>query len=440
MPLLSTPPDAPGNTAVDAATPDTKPESLPAEPGFWARLLRRGVFQRLEQIQDGRIEILEGGTRHSFGPGGPSELRSEIRVLDPWFYKQLALGGNLGGAEAFIRNYWDCDDLVSLVRIFCRNGVVSQRGSRGWARLAAPFQRAAHLLRSNTIRGSRRNIAAHYDLSNEFFAHFLDETMTYSCGIFEQPESTMEEASLAKYDRICRKLELSSDDHVLEIGCGWGGFAIYAARHFGCRVSATTISRRQFELATHRVREAGLQEQVQVLQEDYRHLRGVHDKLVSIEMIEAVGHKYFDTYFRACCNLLKPDGMMLLQAITIADQNYEAYRRSVDFIQRYVFPGGLLPSVEAICRSVTRSTDFRLFHLEDITPHYAQTLAHWRRRFHANLAKIQQLDLPEDLLRIWEFYFCYCEGAFRERVIGDVQMLLTRPQCRRESILPPLST
>ena len=203
--------------------------------------------------------------------------------------------------------------------------------------------------------------------------------MTYSCGIFERPDSTLEEAALAKYDRICRKLELGPKDHVLEIGCGWGGFAIYAARRFGCRVTATTISRRQHELATQRVREAGLQEQVTVLQEDYRHLRGVYDKLVSVEMIEAVGDKYFDTYFRACCNLLKPDGMMLLQAITIADQSYEAYRRSVDFIQQYVFPGGLLPSVEAICRSVTRSTDFRLFHLEDITPHYARTLAHWRR-------------------------------------------------------------
>jgi cyclopropane-fatty-acyl-phospholipid synthase len=225
---------------------------------------------------------------------------------------------------------------------------------------------------------------------------------------------------------------------VLEIGCGWGALAIYAARRFGCRVTATTISRQQHDLATQRVREAGLQEQVKVLQEDYRHLRGVYDKLVSVEMVEAVGDKYFDVYFRACCNLLKPDGTMLLQSITIADQTYEAYRRSVDFIQKYIFPGGLLPSVDAICRSLARATDFRLFHLEDLTPHYARTLAHWRRRFHANLAEIQQLDLPRDLLRTWEFYFCYCEGAFRERVIGDVQMLLTRPKCRREPILPRL--
>jgi cyclopropane-fatty-acyl-phospholipid synthase len=437
--LLSTSRKPSRKAAVDTDPPNGQPDSPSGEPRFGDRFLRRAVFRRLEQIQDGRIEIADGGTRHSFGPGGPSGLEAKVQVHDPRFYRHLALGGNLGGAEAFIRGHWDCDDLVSLVRIFCRGGVVSQDGNRGWARLAAPFRRAAHLLRRNTVRGSRRNIAAHYDLSNEFFAHFLDETMTYSCGIFERPDSTLEDAALAKYDRICRKLELGPQDHVLEIGCGWGGLAIYAARQFGCRVTATTISRQQHDLATQRVREAGLQEQVKVLQEDYRHLRGVYDKLVSVEMIEAVGDKYFDTYFGACCNLLKPDGMMLLQAITIADQGYEAYRRSVDFIQQYVFPGGLLPSVEAICRSVTRSTDFRLFHLEDITPHYATTLAHWRQRFHANLAEIRQLDLPKELLRIWEFYFCYCEGAFRERVIGDVQMLLTRPECRRESILPTLS-
>jgi cyclopropane-fatty-acyl-phospholipid synthase len=438
VPLLSTPQDPPGKAAVDAGVPDGVAGSQARRRGFWDRRLQQGVFRRLEQLRDGRIEIIDAGTRRSFGPGGPSGLQAEVRIHDPRFYRHLALGGNLGGAEAFIRNYWDCDDLVSLVRIFCRNGVVSQSGDPWRARLAAPFRRVAHLLRRNTVRGSRRNIAAHYDLSNEFFAYFLDETMTYSCGIFERPESTLEEASLAKYDRICRKLELGPNDHVLEIGCGWGGFAIYAARRFGCRVTATTISRRQHELATRRVRDAGLQDQVRVLQDDYRHLRGVHDKLVSIEMIEAVGDKYFDTYFRACCNLLKPEGMMLLQAITIADQTYEDYRRSVDFIQQYVFPGGLLPSIEAVCRSVTRSTDFRLFHLEDITPHYATTLAHWRQRFHKNLVQIRKLGLPEDLLRIWEFYFCYCEGGFRERVIGDVQMLLTRPECRRDPLLPAL--
>ena len=445
MPILSTPGESSREAAVDTDATDGRPSHAQparrsAKPRLWDRWLRRVVFRQLEHIQEGRITILDRGNRHIFGPGGPAEFNVRIEVHDPRFYRHLALGGKLGGAEAYVRQYWDCSDLVGLVRIFCRNLAVSQSGDRGWARLGAPLRRAAHLLRRNTIGGSRRNIAAHYDLSNDFFALFLDTTMTYSCGIFERPDSTLEEAALAKYDRICRKLEISSQDHVLEIGCGWGGFAIYAAGRFGCRVTATTISRRQYELAVQRVREAGLQEQVTVIQEDYRHLRGIYDKLVSVEMIEAVGDAYFDTYFRACCNLLKPDGMMLLQTITIADQSYEEYRRSVDFIQKYVFPGGLLPSVEAICRSLTRSSDFRLFHLEDITPHYAQTLAHWRKRFRANLDKIRQLDLPGDMLRIWEFYFCYCEGAFLERAIGDVQMLLTRPDCRRASIVPRLSS
>ena len=441
VPILSTPGESQRTASVDTDATDDRP-SLKAtsrsRPRLGDRLMRRVVFRQLEQIREGRITILDRGDRHMFGPGGPAELDAQIKVRDPRFYRHLALGGKLGGAEAYIRGYWDCSDLVDLVRIFCRDLAVSQSANGGWARLGAPFRRVAHLLRRNSVRGSRRNIAAHYDLSNEFFALFLDETMTYSCGIFERPDSTLEEAALAKYDRICRKLELGSQDHVLEIGCGWGGFAIYAAGRFGCRVTATTISRQQYDLANQRVREAGLQDQVTVLPEDYRCLRGIYDKLVSVEMIEAVGDAYLDTYFRACCNLLKPEGMMLLQTITIADQSYEEYRRSVDFIQKYVFPGGLLPSIEAICRSLTRSSDFRLFHLEDITPHYAQTLAHWRQRFRANLGKIQQLDLPGDLLRIWEFYFCYCEGAFRERAIGDVQMLLTRSDCRRASILPRL--
>jgi len=434
MPFLS-PSEATRSAAVDG----DRPASCPRSAGFLDGLLRRGVFGRLEQLRDGRIVLEEEGGRRAFGPGGPAGLAATVSVRDPRFYRRLALGGSLGAAEAFIRGYWDCDDLVGLVRIFCRNPTLSGGVDRGLARLGSPLRRLAHHLRRNTTRGSRRNIAAHYDLGNEFFTRFLDDTMTYSCGIFERPGSSLEEASTAKYERICRKLQLGPEDHVVEIGCGWGGFAVHAAGRYGCRVTATTISQRQHEWAERCVREAGLQDRITLLMEDYRRLRGIFDKLVSIEMIEAVGNEYFDTYFRACCNLLKPDGQMLLQAITIADQQYETYRRGVDFIQRYVFPGGMLPSVEAICRSVARATDFRLFHLEDITPHYAETLRHWRERFHANLDEIRRMGLPEELLRIWEFYFCYCEGGFRERAIGDVQMLLTRRECRRESILSPLS-
>jgi cyclopropane-fatty-acyl-phospholipid synthase len=316
---------------------------------------------------------------------------------------------------------------------------VSTNLERGPARLLSPLHRIAHLLRRNTASGSRRNISAHYDLGNDFFSLFLDETMAYSCAIFSRADSSLYEASVTKFDRICRKLELTADDHVLEIGSGWGGFAIHAAQRYGCRVTTTTISPRQHEFTRRQVEAAGLGERVTVLCEDYRALTGSYDKLVSIEMIEAVGHEYFDTYFRVCSDRLKPDGMMLLQAIVIPDQRYDRYRRSADFIQRYIFPGGCLPSIGAICRSLGRATDLRLFHLEDITPHYAETLAQWRQRFGANLDRIGKLGFSEDFLRTWEFYFCYCEGGFRERVIGDVQVLLTKPACRRAAIVPPLN-
>jgi len=254
--------------------------------------------------------------------------------------------------------------------------------------------------------------------------------MAYSCAVFPRPDSTLHEASVAKFDRVCRKLALTADDHVLEIGSGWGGFAVYAAGQYGCRVTTTTISRKQYEYTRQRVEAAGLADRVTVLFEDYRVLQGTFDKLVSIEMIEAVGYQYFDSYFRVCSERLKPHGMMLLQAIVIPDQRYDRYRRSADFIQRYVFPGGCLPSPGAICRSLGRATDLQLFHLEDITAHYAETLSHWRQRFRANLDQVRRQGFSDEFIRTWEFYFSYCEGGFRERMIGDVQMLLTKPACR----------
>lgn len=402
------------------------------------KILRRMVWRRLQSLASGRLVIEEGVEHRTFGSNRDHSLTSTVRVRDPRFYRHLVLGGSLGAAEAYIRGYWDCDDLVSLVRIFCRNAAVSTNLEHGPARLLSPLYRIAHLLRRNTKTGSRRNIAAHYDLGNDFFSLFLDETMAYSCALFPQADSTLYEASVAKFDRICRKLELKPEDHVLEIGSGWGGFAIHAARQYGCRVTTTTISVRQYEFTRKQVETAGLGEKITVLCEDYRALAGSYDKLVSIEMIEAVGYEYFDTYFRVCSDHLKPDGMMLLQAIVIPDQRYDRYRRSVDFIRRYIFPGGCLPSIGAICRSLGRVTDLRLFHLEDITPHYAKTLAHWRQRFSTNLDRIEKLGFSEEFLRTWEFYFCYCEGGFRERVIGDVQILLTKPECRRAAIVPPL--
>ncbi len=403
-----------------------------------SEVLRRVVWSRLRSLQDGQIITEDGGERFACGHGGKGILTARILIRDARFYRYLVFGGSLGAAEAYIRGYWECDDLVGLVRILCRNAGVSSNLESGAVRLLSPLNILAHRLRRNTRSGSRRNIMAHYDLGNEFFSLFLDETMAYSCAIFPHADSTLEEASKAKFDRICRKLELTADDHVLEIGSGWGGFALHAAKCYGCRVTTTTISPRQFEYTRGQVEAAGLQDRIAVLGEDYRDLRGTYDKLVSIEMIEAVGHEYFDTYFRACSDRLKPDGMMLLQAIVIPDQRYDRYRRSADFIQRYIFPGGCLPSLGAICGSVKRGTDLYLFHLEDITPHYAETLARWRQRFEANRTRVADLGFDETFMRTWEYYFGYCEGGFRERVIGDVQILLTKPECRRAAIVPPL--
>jgi len=402
------------------------------------RLLRCLVWRRLKRLDDARLVLEECDERREFGHPREGSPAVRIEVRDPRFYRHLVFGGSLGAAEAYIRGYWTCDDLVGLVRIFSRNAAVAGGLERGPARLLGAAARIAHGLRRNTPSGSRRNIAAHYDLGNEFFSLFLDETMAYSCAVFPRAQSTLYEASVTKFDRICRKLELKADDHVLEIGSGWGGFAVYAAKELGCRITTTTISRKQYEYTRQRVEAAGLADRVTVLCEDYRKLQGSYDKLVSIEMIEAVGHPYFDAYFRVCSERLKPHGMMLLQAIVIPDQRYDRYRRSADFIQRYIFPGGCLPSLGAICRSLARVTDLQLFHLEDITRHYAETLAHWRQRFRANRDRLRSQGFSEEFLRTWDFYFCYCEGGFRERVIGDVQVLLTKPACRPTAALPPL--
>ncbi|MFZ5831039.1 MAG: class I SAM-dependent methyltransferase [Planctomycetota bacterium] len=406
-------------------------EQATPQGGLVHRGLRSLVCRRLVGVRAGRLELIDGGERWVFGRDDGELPAAKILVRDPRFYRHALFGGSLGAAEAYIRGFWDCSDLVSLVRFFCRNPDVSSSVERGPARIIEAFSRAGHWLRSNTLSGSRRNIAAHYDLGNEFFSLFLDDTMAYSCAQFPAWQSSLYEASIAKFDGICQKLELSPSDHLLEIGTGWGGFAVYAAQRYGCRVTTTTISQKQYDFARERVRAAGLDSQVRVLNVDYRQLGGTYDKLVSIEMIEAVGYEYFDTFFRTCAERLKPDGMMLLQAIIMREQGYERYLRSVDFIQRYIFPGGCLPSVGAICHSVGRASGLQLLQLEDITPHYAETLARWRLRFHENLEQIRSLGFGDDFLRTWHYYFCYCEGAFRERATGVVQMLFGNRNCGR---------
>jgi cyclopropane-fatty-acyl-phospholipid synthase len=401
-------------------------------PAFVDQLARKGIIATLHRLHCGEVTLIDGTDQQTFGRlATDHELSATIRVLDSRLYRDVALKGSVGAAEAYMNGFWECDDLTKLARILVRNRDVLDGMETGLARIWTPFLALSYMLRRNTKTGSRRNIAAHYDLGNEFYALFLDETMMYSCAIFDREDSTLYDASVTKNERICRKLQVAPNDHLLEIGTGWGGFAIHAASRYGCRVTTTTISRQQYDLAVRRVREAGLSDRVTVLMQDYRDLNGRYDKLVVIEMIEAVGHVFYETFFRRCSELLKPTGMMLLQAITIADQQYEQAARSVDFIKRYVFPGSCLPSINVMCRSLTCATDLRLIHLEDITPHYVITLQRWRERFWSNIDRVRALGFSEAFIRMWEYYLCYCEGGFHERYIGDVQMLLSKPLGRR---------
>lgn len=410
-------------------------------PGIADKIARALVLRSLGCIETGRLVLRDEAGRHDFGTEvGSQGLAAEIVVTDARFFRSVVASGSIGAAEAYMQGYWSTDDLTAVVQILVANRDVLDDMEKGVARLAAPMRKLLHWINRNTRAGSRRNIAAHYDLGNEFFGLWLDETMMYSSAVFERPEMSLAEASVAKLDRICRKLELSAADHVLEIGTGWGGFAVHAAKHYGCRVTTTTISREQLEYARQRVEDEGLSDRVTLRLQDYRDLDGQYDKLVSIEMIEAVGHEFLDVYFAACSKLLKPEGMMLLQAITIQDQRYQAALKSVDFIKRYIFPGGFLPSVTAMLQSLTASSDLRIYHLEDIGEHYAQTLKAWRQAFHSRIARIRSMGYSEEFLRMWDFYYCYCEGAFRERAIGNAQILLIKPGCRRSPIVPALAS
>jgi cyclopropane-fatty-acyl-phospholipid synthase len=402
------------------------------------RAARRALCARLAGLTSGALTLEEGGLRTRFGPPG-AELHATLQVRDRRFWRALALRGSVGAAEAWMQGFWASDDLVGVIRVLARHPGVVSGMERGPARLARGALRVLHRLRRNTRAGARRNIRAHYDLGNEFFALFLDPGLTYSCAVFETPEAGLEDAQAAKYDRICRKLRLSPGDHVLEIGGGWGGFALHAAGRYGCRVTTTTISREQHALARERVAAAGLAERVRVLLEDYRELRGQHDKLVSIEMIEAVGADHLNDYFRACSERLRPDGAMALQAIVVEERHYASSRRNVDFVKRYVFPGGQLVSLGAICAALAAVTDLRVTHLEDLTPHYAETLARWRARMSQNLDAMRALGIGDVFLRMWDYYLCYCEGAFRERANGVVQLLLEKPQARRPALLGSLA-
>ena len=407
--------------------------------GMLVTVARKAIFSQLMKIKRGKIVLIDDHERRSFGNDDPAaSLCASITVNDPAFYTDLAFGGSIGAAEAYMSGFWSADNLTSLIRIIILNRNVLTGMEGGLARITVPLHWLLHRRRKNTKTASQKNISAHYDLGNDFYALFLDPTMTYSCNVFEREDMTLKEAAIAKYDRICRKIRLGPDDHVLEIGAGWGGFSIHAATVYGCRVTTTTISRQQYEMAKERIERLGLKRRIELLFEDYRNLRGKYDKLVSIEMIEAVGHHFLETYLRRCSNCLKDDGMMALQTITMTDQLYEAHIHSADFIKRYIFPGSFIPSISAISNAVGKATDMKLFHLEDITPHYARTLQLWRQGFLSRIENVRGLGYPESFIRMWEYYLCYCEAGFMERYIGDAQMIFIKPDYRQPSILPGL--
>ncbi len=405
------------------------------------RFLRRRLIEQLGALRDAEVRLVDaaGDLRLGQPAKDPTQtLRCTLRIDDAGFYRALAGNGSVGAAEAYMDGLWRCDDLVALVRILVRNRDLLDGMESGTARLGGMAMRAWHALRRNTVGGSQRNIAAHYDLGNDLFKLFLDESMMYSSAIYASADESLEDAQFRKLDRICRKLELNPQSRVVEIGTGWGGFALHAARHFGAHVTTTTISREQHALAEQRVQQAGLADKVTLLLRDYRELDGSYDRLVSIEMIEAIGHQYLDTYFAKVAALLKPDGLALIQAITIEDHRYQQALKSVDFIKRHIFPGSFIPSVSAMLGAAAR-TDLRLYNLEDIGPSYALTLREWRRRFLGQLDAVRAQGYPERFIRMWEFYLAYCEGGFIERSIGDVHLLLSRPGNRRGEWLPDLA-
>lgn len=416
-------------------SPDlTSPRSGLLANGLGAGLLKRGLLRQLAHLRHGQLTLVEAGERQLFGQPD-AHLRAEIQVHDEAFWPMVAGNGSIGAGEAYMQGYWSSPDLTAVIRLFVVNLDVLDGLEGGLARLGRPLLHGLHWLNRNTRRGSRKNIAAHYDLGNALFEQLLDSTMMYSAAMFRSAEDSLEQAQLYKLQRICEKLDLQPDDHLLEIGTGWGSMALYAASHYGCRVTTTTLSREQYEYTRQRIEAQGLQDRITLLLKDYRDLEGQYDKLVSIEMIEAVGHRYLPTYFRQCARLLKDDGLMLLQSITIRDQRYEQAKGSVDFIQRYIFPGGALPSLQVLLENVGRDTDLNLHHMEDFGLHYARTLRLWHDNLRRARHSLEQLGYDEQFYRLWEFYLCYCEGGFLERSIGAAQLLLAKPAARPEPLL-----
>lgn len=395
------------------------------KPSMAAKLF----YRVLRDIRHGSITLIEHGQHQMFGVD--HDLHCRVQIHSPGVYRKILQGGAVGAAEAYMDGDWSTDNLTDLIRLLLKNRPVLERMQSKMSWLTRLGHKVYHYSRRDTVKGSKRNIADHYDLGNEFFKLFLDPTMMYSSGVFMGMSDTMEQASLNKLDMICRKLALRPQDHLLEIGTGWGGLAKHAAEHYGCRVTTTTISEEQHRHAVNQIKAAGIEDRVTLLKEDYRSLTGTYDKLVSVEMIEAVGLENLPVFFDKCASLLKPDGVMLLQSITIADQRYETAGNAVDFIQRYIFPGGALPSVTALLSTATQSSDLRSYALEDITEHYAETLHRWRESFLTALPLVRQMGFDNHFIRMWDYYLAYCEGGFLERAIGCIHLQFHKPEFRR---------
>ncbi|MEO8002165.1 MAG: cyclopropane-fatty-acyl-phospholipid synthase family protein [Arenimonas sp.] len=408
--------------------------------GIVTRFLRQKIHQQLSQIHGGRIHLVDGlGSVMLGNDESVTGIHVRLNIRSPEFYRQVALNGSVGAGESYMDSLWHCDDLVGLIRLLAINRDLLDGMESGTAKIGGWLMKAAHAFTRNTRAGSKKNIAAHYDLGNDFFKLFLCNNMMYSSAIFAKEDDTLELASDRKLERICQKLDLKPTDHLIEIGTGWGGMALYAAKHYGCKVTTTTISKEQHALASQRIAEAGLSDRVTLLLNDYRDLEGSYDKLVSIEMIEAIGHQYLDTYMAKCTSLLKPDGLALIQAITIEDHRYEQALHSVDFIKRYIFPGSFIPCVSVMVNAAAQSGPLRLLNLEDIGPSYARTLHEWRRRFMSQLENVRLLGYDDRFIKMWEFYLAYCEGAFIERSISDVHLLFARSLNKRVEFLPSMT-
>lgn len=394
-------------------------------------------LKTLEKLKFGTLELVSSGTRRVFGDGS-GDLAATVVVERPEFFSKIMFGGEDGAGEAYMDGDWWSPDLVSVIRIASRNLTSLAGGNRLLSSLSRAAMKARHKSRANTVKGSRRNIAEHYDLSNDFFRLFLDERMVYSSAVYENETDSLEEAQVRKLDRMCKKLSLTSEDHLLEIGTGWGAFAEHAVRNYGCRVTTTTISQEQYKGASERFARMGkLGERIELVLVDYRALQGQYDKIASIEMFEAVGLENYDHFFGACQRLLKPEGAMAMQAITMNESRFPEYHRSSDWIQRRIFPGSELASISEVLRSLGRVTSMSMIHCEDIGIHYALTLAEWRRRFNAAREEVRSLGFDERFLRTWDYYLAYCEGGFRERYIGDVQLVMTKMHSSRALFSDP---